>query len=162
MRRLRSTILPTIKCTRAHLPLVRKVENALSARALSAAAESTPPPALVETTDAGRFATLTLNRPHAHNALNDGITGATQTTLTKLRECTGLRAVFIKAVGPTFCGGGDLKDFVKSATDPPHENHVRAKEFVAFLKGLNAFPKPVVALVSGSLMIFVARALSTT
>jgi enoyl-CoA hydratase/carnithine racemase len=110
----------------------------------------------VEITDAGRFATLTLNRPHAHNALNDGITGAIQTTLTKLRgpEYTGLRAVFIKAVGPTFCGGGDLKDFVKSATDPPHENHVRAKEFAAFLKGLNTFPKPVVALVSGSLMIF--------
>ena len=108
-------------------------------------------PVLVEMTEGGKFATLTLNRPHVHNALNEGIVNGIKTTLEALRgpEHAGLRAVFLKATGKTFCGGGDLKDFKASATDPPVENHAKAVAFAAFLKEVNTFPRPVIGMVSG-------------
>lgn len=100
----------------------------------------------------GCFATLTLNRPHVHNALNDGIVRTIKSTLERLRgaEHSGLRAVFLKASGgKTFCGGGDMKDFKNSALDPPAENHAKAVDFAAFLAEVNTFPRPVVAMVDG-------------
>lgn len=117
-------------------------------RTFSAAAESESD-LLVDFSDNGTVATLTLNRPKARNALSNNLVGEIRRTLADLKEKEDLRAVLLKASGTIFCGGGDLKDMIASGKDTPEQNLQNAVNFAEFLGDINTFPKPVVAIVEG-------------
>lgn len=61
------------------------------------------------------LATITLNRPHAGNALNAAMCRELMDVVTRVDVDRSVRAVLVNAVGKLFCGGGDL---VTQATDP--------------------------------------------
>src|SRR5579863_8092002 len=69
--------------------------------------ESAPSPAVLEERRGG-VTTLTLNRPHKLNALNDVLGRALVEALNHVAEDSAVRAVVITGAGRGFCTGGDL------------------------------------------------------
>ncbi len=90
-------------------------------------------------------ATLTLNRPQARNALNtalaEGLLAATRRAASE-----AVRLLFIRANGPGFCAGADLKERQGMTDDA-----VRARRLKAFAAydAIEHLSMPVVAVVEG-------------
>jgi enoyl-CoA hydratase len=59
-------------------------------------------------------ATVTLNRPHARNALNASLRSALLRTMGELDADTTVRAVILTGADPAFCAGLDLKELAAS------------------------------------------------
>ena len=95
----------------------------------------------------GGIATITLNRAESRNALNtamcDGILAST------VEACADgtVRLVVIRAIGPVFCAGADLKE--RQGMD---ENAVRARRLKAFAAydAIERLPMPSIAVVAGA------------
>jgi len=105
---------------------------------------------IVTRTDDARFATLTLNRPEVHNALNPAMMDAVVSELDSLKDDANLRAVFIRGAGKTFCAGGDLKHMRSTGDFTFEENEADAMRLSAVFDTINYFPRPVIALVGGN------------
>jgi len=60
--------------------------------------------------DRDGIATLTLNRPHARNALSMALMGELLAALAELARDPAVRVVILAAAGPGFCAGHDLKE----------------------------------------------------
>jgi len=103
--------------------------------------------------DDGRFATLVINRPQVHNALSPGVIEGLSSHLDALKEdcdCRdGLRAVFVRATGKTFCAGGDLKHMLASGNNDYDQNKKEAMELSDVFAQIRNFPRPMVGLVNG-------------
>jgi len=91
-------------------------------------------------------ATITLNRPESRNALNldmcDRLIGFS-------RECISnsqIRLVLVRANGPVFCAGADLKE--RQGMNEAQVRERRMKGFAAYA-ALEALPMPVIAVVQG-------------
>ena len=89
-------------------------------------------------------ATLTLNRPGSRNALNLAMCH----DLTKAAQAldASVRLVFVRAAGPAFCAGADLKE--REGMDAAQVLDRRLKGFEAYA-ALEALPMPAVAVVEG-------------
>ena len=89
-------------------------------------------------------ATMTLNRPDSRNALNlemcDGIVQATQSA------AANARIFVVKANGPVFCAGADLKE--RQGMSEAQVRERRMKGFAADA-ALEALPMPAIAVVRG-------------
>lgn len=89
-------------------------------------------------------ATITLNRPESRNALNlamcDALLAAAQ------GMDAAVKLVVIRANGPVFCAGADLKE--RQGMDEAQVRERRMKAFAAYA-ALEALPMPVVAVVEG-------------
>jgi methylglutaconyl-CoA hydratase len=96
-----------------------------------------------------RTATLALNRPEVHNALNQELMEEIATTLQQLAHDEQVRVVVLAAVGPTFCAGGDLKMMREAADFTFEQNKAGAYEIFDLLATLSEFPKPLIAKVQG-------------
>lgn len=96
----------------------------------------------------GGVAVVTLNRPHAMNALSESLRGALHDAMTALREDSSVRVIVLTGAGEkAFTAGLDLKELgagaagLAVATDPdPRSNPVRAVESCG---------KPVIGAVNG-------------
>jgi len=101
-------------------------------------------PLLCDIAAAG-VATLTLNRPEARNALNTALA-------TALREATqrvaaaGARLVLLRANGPVFCAGSDLKE--RQGMDDDAVRARRLKAFAAY-DSIERLTMPSIAVVEG-------------
>lgn len=91
-------------------------------------------------------ATLTLNRPEARNALNLQMCLDLIRTCEKLTADTHVGLVLVRASGPVFCGGADLKERQGMSAEQVRER--RMKGFAAYA-ALEALPMPAVAVVEG-------------
>ena len=91
-------------------------------------------------------ATLTLNRPTARNALNNAMCGELLGALMALAADESVRLVLIRAKGPVFCAGADLKE--RQGMD---EDAVRARRLKAFAAyhAIESLPMPAIAVVEG-------------
>ena len=91
-------------------------------------------------------ATLTLNRPQARNALNNTMCGDLLAALMALAADDTVRLVFIRANGPVFCAGADLKE-----RQGMEEDAVRARRLKAFAAyhAIESLPMPAIAVVEG-------------
>ncbi|HQO28214.1 MAG TPA: enoyl-CoA hydratase-related protein [Accumulibacter sp.] len=103
-------------------------------------------------------ATLTLNRPHALNALN-------QAMVSELGEATALamhdpavRVLLINAAGDHFMAGGDLTWFREQLSLTPTQRLTRFDAIIAAVQAsilrLKTMPKPVVCAVHGAVAGF--------
>jgi enoyl-CoA hydratase/carnithine racemase len=95
--------------------------------------------------DDGRVAILTLNRPHAMNALSGELIGALQAEFDKLAKDKTIRCVVIEAKGRAFSSGHDLRE-VRS-TDDYGFHHDLITRCSAMMMAIHRLPQPVIAKV---------------
>ncbi len=95
-------------------------------------------------------ATVTLNRPEAHNAFNAEVIERLSEVLGDLAGADGVRVVLLEAVGKSFSAGADLNWMKHAADFTQEENREDARALAEMLRRLNTLPKPTVALVQGA------------
>lgn len=93
----------------------------------------------------GGVATLTLNRPTARNALNTALAEALLAG-TRRAVAEDARLVVIRAQGPVFCAGADLKERRGMSEDQVRAR--RLKGFAAY-DAIERLPMPSLAVVEG-------------
>lgn len=90
--------------------------------------------------------TLTLSRPEAVNALNEGLYDALHIALQDARGNDQVRSVVIAASGTkAFCAGADLKEYAGQTPEVAEQKQMRF--LLRCLLDLVTFPKPVAAAV---------------
>jgi len=104
---------------------------------------------LVTGTLSGGVATITLNRPEAHNAMSHDLIDAFSTTAERLAANPGTRAFLICAQGRNFCVGGDIRAFAAQA-DPAAFLGDLARRLHEGLMLLFNHPAPVVVAAQGA------------
>jgi methylglutaconyl-CoA hydratase len=92
-------------------------------------------------------ATVTLNRPEVHNALDDVTIAGLTATLRELDADGRVRVVILAGEGKTFCAGADL-NWMRRTADYSEQENVRDAQAVAeMLRVLDELSKPTVAAV---------------
>ena len=95
---------------------------------------------------AGGIATLVLDRPEARNALNLAMCDALIEAAARAAADESVRVVLVRADGPVFCAGADLKE--RQGMSEEQVRQRRAKAFAAYA-ALEALPMPSLAVVQG-------------
>ena len=100
--------------------------------------------------DLGKVALLTLNRPEARNALSEEMLSALRAAFADIRDSTGIHVVVLRANGPGFCAGHDIREVL--------DNHDRDyydalfAQCTAMMTAIKESPVPVIAAVQGPAM----------
>ena len=97
---------------------------------------------------AAQFATVTMNRPEARNALGRALVADFRSTLADLAADPTVRALIVAGTRESnaFCAGADL---VERTTMSPEERLDHLAGIAALCEELAAFPSPVIAAVHG-------------
>ena len=95
-------------------------------------------------------ATLTLNRPEVHNAYNGPMIEALIEAATALAADERVRLLVLRANGKHFQAGADLAWLREVAGFPLEDNVAFSRRTTLTMRGLNAFPRPTLALVHGA------------
>jgi methylglutaconyl-CoA hydratase len=104
---------------------------------------------LVET-DADGIATVTLNRPDKHHAMNAAMIAELTEAAATLGADAGVRAVLLASTGPSFCAGGDL-EWMRAQQEADRAGKIaESGRLSAMFAALNALPKPLIARVQGN------------
>jgi methylglutaconyl-CoA hydratase len=105
-------------------------------------------PILADFTPEG-LAVVTLNRPERHNAFNADIIARLATIFDEIAKEDALRAMILRAEGPSFSAGADL-DWMRAAADYTYDDNLDdARALADMLRRLNDLPLPTIALVQG-------------
>ncbi|MCC7274105.1 MAG: enoyl-CoA hydratase/isomerase family protein [Alphaproteobacteria bacterium] len=107
------------------------------------------PVVLTEVDDRG-VATVTLNRPHVHNAYDGAVIDGLIAAFAALAADPAVRVVLLRGNGRHFQAGADLAWLKHLGTVSPAENRDFSVRTVAAMRGLQLFPRPTVALVHGA------------
>ena len=91
-------------------------------------------------------ATLTLNRPESRNALNLEMCDGLIESATSAFKDPSVKIFFVRASGPVFCAGADLKE--RQGMSEAQVRERRMKGFAAYA-ALEALPMPSIAVVHG-------------
>ncbi len=105
---------------------------------------------LVSYSHQGRVATVTMNRPEVHNALNMQLLNDLATTFAELSQMTQLSAVVLAGAGKSFSAGADLHMMKAAARFTLEQNQEEARQISATFEQLNTFPIPLLARVQGT------------
>lgn len=106
-------------------------------------------PLIADLRDDGR-ATLTLNRPDAHNALNGPLIVHLSETLAALGANPRIRVVTLVAAGKAFSAGADPDWLDRMAGENPDTIRDEAAAFARVLRALMRLRQPTVAVVHGA------------
>ena len=101
----------------------------------------------------GTIATLTLNRPEARNSLSLAMLEALDDAIKKLSEDSHIKVVILRANGPVFCAGHDLKELTAARGQSDRGRAFFDKTMNKCSKVMQAIiacPKPVIASVQGT------------
>ena len=101
---------------------------------------------LVELERRGAVAVLTLNRPHALNALDRALTDALDRAADRLESESGLKVAVTWGAGRAFCAGNDLKE---TAAFTPAEAEAASSGQATLLERWAALPVITVAAAHG-------------
>ncbi len=96
--------------------------------------------------------TLTLNRPKARNALSLELMGALTAAIEAAGADQAVRAVILKAEGPAFCAGHDLKEMTAGRATDDQGRALYEQTFetcVRLMETILTCPVPVIAQVHG-------------
>jgi enoyl-CoA hydratase len=92
-------------------------------------------------------ATITLNRPESRNALNRAMCEDLVAAAAAAAADADVRLVLVRAAGPVFCAGADLKERKDMSVDDVRNRRLRG---YAAYHALETLPMPVVAVVHGA------------
>ena len=95
----------------------------------------------------GGIATVTLNRPKQRNALNTRMCEELLAAMTALGADESVRVVLVRANGPAFCAGADLKERKDMSSDEVRTRRLRG--FAAY-DAIENLPQPAIAVVHGA------------
>lgn len=95
-------------------------------------------------------ATVTLNRPEIHNAMDEETVAMLMEAFLYVEKSEDVRVLVIKGEGQSFCAGADLEWVKRSANLTYEENVVDAEHLANMLFTLYKLSKPTIALVKGS------------
>lgn len=95
-------------------------------------------------------ATLTLNRPDRHNALNAALIGELRRAAESLAVDDNVRVVVLAGAGRSFCAGGDFHWFAANTGLDRDGRIAQGRSLAAMLKDLNELPKPLIGRIQGS------------
>lgn len=100
-------------------------------------------------TDRRGVATVTLDRPAAHNAMSTGMMTEVPEAIAGLEEDASVRAIVLTGAGKSFCAGGDLK-WMRSVLSLPTEERLENSRRIANMLGaLAALSKPLIGRING-------------
>ena len=97
-------------------------------------------------------ATVTLNRPEAHNAFDDSTIRRLGDTFEGIRGQSDVRVVVLAGRGKSFSAGGDLNWMRRMAAMTEEENLADALVLARLMRGLDELPVPTIARVHGAAM----------
>lgn len=98
----------------------------------------------------GPVATVTLNRPEIHNALDATLIGEIRDAFRLLAADEGVRVIVLTGAGVSFCAGADLRWMQAAVHFTEEENRRDALALTEMLEAIAGIPKPVVARVNGA------------
>ena len=95
-------------------------------------------------------ATIILNRPEVHNAMNSTMISELTEAFKKIPEDKNIRVVVLKGNGKSFCAGADL-NYMKSIAEYGFEENVEdGKRLAALFRSIYECPVPTIAVVHGA------------
>lgn len=94
----------------------------------------------------GGVATITLDRPASRNALNLAMCEELLAAAQAAAAGSSVKLVLVRANGPVFCAGADLKE--RQGMDEAQVRERRMKAFAAYA-AIEALPMPVIAVLEG-------------
>ncbi|MGF7161916.1 enoyl-CoA hydratase/carnithine racemase [Rhodoligotrophos appendicifer] len=94
------------------------------------------------------IATLTINRPHAENALTPRSIDTISLMLEALEADGEIKVLILEGAGANFCAGEDLTES-EGIDDPEMARHFRART-AKLMQRISAYPKIVIAKVRGA------------
>lgn len=106
-------------------------------------------PLLLEQSAEG-VATVTLNRPDMHNALDEILIREITRAFDMIGADSTVRMAVLKANGSSFCAGADIAYMQRAANFSPEQNEAEARNLALMMHTLYNFPKPLVGLVQGA------------
>jgi len=103
-------------------------------------------------TDSRGVATLTLNRPDKHNAMNAPMIADLAAACTQIAGDAAIRVVILTGQGAerAFCAGGDLGWMREQMQAPRETRMAEARALAQVFRGLNELPKPVIGRIQGN------------
>ena len=100
--------------------------------------------------DARGIATLTLNRPEKHNALDGATLAQLHEALLRVEQDAAVRALVLTGAGVSFCAGADIAH-MRSMLDATEQQNIDDALLLAnCLRTLDELPKPVIARINGN------------
>jgi methylglutaconyl-CoA hydratase len=98
----------------------------------------------------GPVATVTLNRPEVHNALDEALIGNLAQAFQKLAVTEAVRVIVLEAEGKNFCAGADINWMRRGADLGREDNQRDAMALAVMVDAIDRCPKPVIAVVQGA------------
>lgn len=96
-------------------------------------------------------ATVVLNRPGAHNALNRGLKDGLLRALNEVADDSAVRAVVLTGEGKSFCVGQDLSEHAEALERGAFSAFDTViQHYTPIVTALATMPKPVIAAVNGT------------
>ena len=108
--------------------------------------------AILDRTDEGAIARLTLNSPGNLNALSDAMLAALKSEFVRLSEDRDIRVVTLSGTGKAFCAGHDLKEMQAVRQSPDNGRAYFADLFsrcTEVMTAIRDLPQPVIAAPHG-------------
>jgi len=95
-------------------------------------------------------ATVTLNRPEAHNAFQAVLIGELTEAFRALGGDERVRAIVLTGAGPSFSAGADIASMRASLDLTTEENRADAGRLADLFETIDACPRPTIARVNGA------------
>ena len=102
----------------------------------------------------GHVAVLTMNRPHARNALDTALLKRLPEALADVAADASVRAIVLTGAGHAFCAGADLKAAMSRGSSAFDAIDTTIDEYHAIIHAITSAPKPVIAAVDGAAVGF--------
>lgn len=98
----------------------------------------------------GGVATVTLNRPEAHNAFGAALIAELTEAFDALGADEAVRAIVLTGAGPSFSAGADIAAMRASLDLTAEDNRADAERLAALFGTIDACPRPTIARVNGA------------
>ena len=97
----------------------------------------------------GNVATVTLNRPEVHNAMNEHLMKELTTCFKELSSNNNVRIIILTGNGKSFCAGADLNWMKSMAKYSKEENIKDSRLLLDLFEAIYNCPKPVIGRING-------------
>lgn len=103
----------------------------------------------IEITKYNNIATISLNRPDVHNALNEQLMGELTKCFNELANNENIRIIILTGKGKSFCAGADL-NWMKSMVKYSMERNIEdSKLLLDLFESIYTCSKPVIGRING-------------